>query len=61
MYFLFKVYLFEFESNRRTPAKERILIGRSLSLFDEDLIKNFKKTIGLKEGLIFYTTIIKAR
>ena len=33
------------------PAKGRILIERFFSLFEEDLIKNFNKTLWLKQGL----------
>ena len=48
---ILQVYLFERVSYRRTPAKEGILIERFLSLFEECLIKDFKKTLLFKQGL----------
>ena len=44
---IFRVYFFELVSNIRRRAKERILSERFLSLFEEDLIKDFKKTLWL--------------
>ena len=64
IFFTFKFYLLELVSNTRRLTKERTFIERFLSwsLFDEEEIKDFKKTLWLNPGLwFFYARIFNAR